>query len=122
MPAGHLVVIHRRNSRCRLHFFRRIAVFQLGQTLFQQRQLLAGAQQNLGLHVKLFAADQIKANQLRLQRLADFLLNVITKFTNAFWHGFMNLTRNLFNFLRVNHCRFLVTVVIIARVPSHQAL
>jgi hypothetical protein len=43
----------------------------------------AGAQQNLGLHVKLFAADQIKANQLRLQRLADFFY-VITKFTNAF--------------------------------------
>lgn len=43
---------------------RGLAGFQLANPLFQQRQFFAGAQQNLRLHVKLFAADHVKARQL----------------------------------------------------------
>ena len=43
---------------------RGLAGFQLANPLFQQRQLFAGAQQNLRLHVKLFAAYHVKARQL----------------------------------------------------------
>ena len=52
---------------CRAQF-----AFQLGHALFQQRQLLAGAQQHLSLYVELFAVNQIRAGQLRLQDLTDF--------------------------------------------------
>lgn len=71
-----LLWIDWRNGGRRFYFFRLVASFQFAEALLQQRQFFPGAQQDLSLDIKLFAAHQIETRQLRLQRLTDFFLDI----------------------------------------------
>ncbi len=64
-----------------------------------------GAQQDLSLDIKLFAAHQIETRQLRLQRLTDFFS--ISSRTREYLSALTHEPGVRFaQFFRVNHCGF----------------
>ena len=71
-------------------------LFELSQLGFEGGQFFPGTQQHLGLHVELFAADQIQLAQLGLQYLTHLLLGLFTHATNAGRQGVVYLLGDLF--------------------------